>query len=171
MTVIVDTDERSGVLPQDFLGVWRIWDISAQRWLYRKHRFDEGAAFFEDDELAEYWVWSDRLIFNQDLTIDNSEMTLYYYAYWPEIVYQNESGTITLVDEDIIVPQWAIGPLMHLTAAFCLQPGAIQAARTRQWNIRVDSGRPTDNSRAVQAREHFYWWGALMALVPPLDWR
>lgn len=169
--LVVDADERSAVLPPDFLEVWRIYDADEKRWMYRKRKFNEGAYRYDDDEVEEFWLWGGDLLFERSLTIGASELTLYYYAYWPEISYEEESGGYTILDGEILCPPWAVAPLCHLTSAFCLIPGAIQAARTRQWNIRIDSGTPLDNSRAQQAREHVWWWNTLVNLAIPLDWR
>jgi len=76
---------------------------------------------------------------------------------------------VVITEDKILVPRWAEAALVHLTTAFCLQPQAVEAAKTRQWNIKIDSGRPTDNSRAVQARELLWWYNMLVGAYPPLD--
>ena len=172
MPLSVDTDERSAILPPDFLGVWRIYDSDAQRWMTPMRSPQQGSVRYDDDELSQYWVWGGKLRFERSVTINSGDIVLHYWAYWPEVEYTTDSeGEIVMTANEIVPPPWSILPLCHLTAANLLVPAAIQAARIRQWNIRVDSGNPLNNPRAQQAREHLYWWATLLAMVPPKDWR
>lgn len=166
-----DAGKRSAILPPDFLAVWRIYDSDRQRWLRQMENPGAGAVRYVDDELAQFWVWGSQLKFERTVEIGSSDLTLYYWAYWPEIEYKLSDDDYIILANEILVPAWSVLALCHLTAATCLQPGALQAARIRQWNIRVDSGRPTDNSRAQQAREHLWWWHAILNGVPPRSWQ
>jgi len=167
-SVTVDTDGRSAVLPPGLLDVWRVYDSDNERWLRRLVMGPEGGVRYDDDDLDFYWLWAGKLRFEREV---DPSLVLYYWAYWPEVEYDESGESLQIVQGDIVVPPWAIHPLLHLTAAYCLQPGAIQAARTRQWNIQVDSGTPLHNVRAQQAREHWWWWNELLGKVPPVDRR
>ena len=95
------------------------------------------------------------------------DFDLWYYAYWPDVEYREDDDVIT--EDKILVPEWAEGPLLHLAVAFCLQPKATQAAVTRQWNIKIDSGTPVQNSLESHARELMWWYNLLLSSYPPLD--
>ena len=162
----IDSDGRSAELPDDFFDVYRVLHLEDERYLFPAKPPIPGARRSADSELDYYQIWGRRLIFERDIT--KGDIELYYWAYWPEIEYRVENDDVTVVTEEIAVPAWTILPLCHLTAATCLQPGAIQAARTRQWNIEVDSGNPVQNSRASQAQEHLWWWNALISKMTPV---
>lgn len=163
--IVVNNDERSAILPADFLGIKAIYDSAAALWL-RAMRIAQGSVRYDDGDVQQFWIWGNKLHFERDVTIGGSDVLLYYWAYWPEVV---EVDDVVEMGQ-IIIPSWAEMPLCHLTAATCLAPGAISAARIRNFNISVDSGRPTDNSRAVQAREHLFWWNQAIEMVAPSDW-
>ena len=62
--------------------------------------------------------------------------TLYYAAYWAEP---------KLDDEYIEAPPVVIPGLAFYAASYCLLPRATASATLRQFNVKVDSGTPTEN--------------------------
>jgi len=162
----MNSDGRSAELPDDFYDVYRVLHLEDEIYLRPYGVPASGSRRAKTSENNYYWSWGRRLIFERDVTTGDIE--LYYWAYWPEVEYRVDNSTVTILSQEIAVPSWAVLPLCHLTAATCLQPGAIQAARTRQWNIEVDSGNPVQNSRASQSQEHLFWWNALLSKVPPV---
>jgi hypothetical protein len=171
--VTADSDGRSVIVPADFLGVWRIYDEDQSRWMHHMPPPEGGQVYYNSDEICQYWSWGSTITLDKTVSLSGSGLVLYYVAYWPEIAVelQSDEETYICTSGAIVLPPWTILPVLHLTAATLMMPGAIEAARTRQWNIRVDSGTPTDNVRAQQAREHLRWWNNLLALVPPIQWR
>ena len=168
-SLTMEDDERSAVLPDDFVAVWKIYDSDRRRW-YSEYK--PGATYKRstDAELGQYWVWGNKLYFERSIDIDSTDATLYYAAYWPEITYTEVEGEYVYPNDEVLVPNWAELPLTHLAAATCLQPGAIEAAKNRNYNLSViDSGTPIQNSRAQQAREHLWWWVTLLGMVKPRD--
>jgi hypothetical protein len=162
----VNSDGRSCELPDDYFDVCRVWFADTQRFAYHKTSWIQGETMRTNQEIDRFWIWGRKLLF--DRTIETDEATLYYWAYWPEVHYRVAADdTLEYVAEEIIVPPWSFAALMHLTAAIVLQPGAISAARIRNWNMKVDSGTPEENSRAAQAREHWRWWRDILSSVPP----
>jgi len=166
----IGSDGRSAILPPDSLGVQRIYNADTQRWMRRMPVQMDTDRRMEDAELGQWWVWGGTLYLEQTFKTTSADLTLYYYAYWPDVEYKSVDGKEEVVENDIITPPWAEIALCHLTAAQCLVPGSIEAARLRQWNIRIDSGTPIQNSRAMQAREHLWWYNTLIGIVPPTDW-
>lgn len=171
-TLTIDRDTRSAILPSDLLDVWRIYDADEQKWLVRHQYQKQGGIRYDDDDLDSFWIWGRTLWLNKEVSVGSQDLTLYYWAYWPEVIYElDDEGDVSLRQEEILVPPWSILPLCHLTAATCFQPGAVQAAEIRTWNIKIDSGVPIQNSRASQAREHLWWWNTLLGSVPrPEGW-
>jgi hypothetical protein len=167
----VETGLRSAILPSDFLAVYRIYDAGTARWMRPMRRPQPGVVRSDSAELSQYWVWGGVLHFERTVNLGDTDITLYYWSYWPEVEYEVVNDEVEMTHNEVLLPPWAILPCAHLTAANLLVPGAIQAARIRNWNIRIDSGVPTDNIRATQAREHLFWYEKLMAFVVPAQWR
>lgn len=168
----IDSDNRSAVLPEDFMAVWRIHEGDREEWMVPMPRPVQGQVFQYDKELAQYWTWGQVLMFTE--TVTSVTVTLYYWGYWPEVAFtldEENENIVVYTEEQIVVPPWAMLPLCHLTAATCLAPGALEAARSRQWNITVDSGNPVQNARAVQAKEHLTHYEWLIGRIPPPKWR
>jgi len=151
-------DDRSIALPSDYISLLGLYDADNSRWWVRMPIVDGGYRA-DDTEERRYWTFGGTLYVERDMD-DADDITLYYYAYWADIV-----------DDDSVmaIPLWAELPCMHLASAFCLQPGAMQAADIRTWNISVDSGNPIQNSRATHAREHLFWWERILSKVTPVD--
>lgn len=168
-----DADGRSAILPNDFLDVWRIYDEDEQMWLKRMPIPLEGATRYPDDELGQYWIWGGYLYLEKTLGLTDSQLTLYYMAYYPELEYEldtSEEEGLVVTQDQILIPPWAVLPCTHLATAQLLAPGSIEAARNRNYNLRIDSGTPSDNARALQAREHLFWWNTLVGMVSPGMW-
>ncbi len=151
----------SFVLPDDLIDIGAVYSLDLAQFL-RPMRFVSGGSYQEGaEDTPSFWVWGRTLVCE---TQQASSVRLYYYADWPEVVLD---GAGQCTEGNILAPSWSILPLMHLAAAIVLQPMAIDSARNREFNISFDSGRPTDNSRAQQAKEHLTWWEQLMGKVPP----
>jgi hypothetical protein len=162
--VTVGSDGRTAALPSDFLDVVMIYDTASYQ-VYGRRQWDQRGQRSAVSANYAYWVWNGQLYFDTSLP---STVRLEYLATWPEVTFTlNEDDEVVVDRYDLAVPQWAELPLVHLTAAQVLQPQAIQAAMSRNSNIRIDSGQPEDNSRRVQAREHYWWYQTLIGLVPP----
>ncbi len=163
--LVLDPDHRQALVPPDLMEVSAIYDHTNLRFWSPAH-FQQGG--FRDDvteEGFEYWTWGGKLHLER-CSIAGTKLTLYYYAYWPDVELEIQDGQALPTQPDILVPDWAELPLVHLAAANVLQPMAIASARGREYNIMVDSGKPTDNARAQQAREHYWWWNELINRFP-----
>ena len=168
-TLLPEDDGRSAALPADFLAVKALYDAEASRWWQSLKLPREGAYRSAEESNRVYWVHGRTLYLEQD--VDENNIDLLYYAYWPDMETETLDGTLAVTNgEEVMIPLWAELPCLHLTAAYVLQPGAIQAADIRQWNISVDSGNPLHNVRAAQAREHLWWWDMCLGRVPPVDY-
>lgn len=163
----LESDGRTAVLPSDFYEMGRLYDPVENRW-WQQHQWQPGGLYNETWENPTFTIWGGILYLHDDVSSDNS-FDIWYYAYWPDVAYRIEGDAVVVTEDKVLIPKWGEAALVHLAAAFCLQPQAVEAAKTRQWNIKIDSGRPTDNSRAVQCRELLWWYNALTSMYPPLD--
>ena len=152
----------------DFVSIAGIYDADDLEWWMSASYPARGGWRTEDESLNLWWIWGETLYFEREVETTD-DLTLYYWAYWPDLELETVNSTVTEVVGDIIVPRWAELPCAHMCAAYCLQPGAMQAARLRQWGMQDDSGNPLHNSRALQAREHLQWWDELLGRVKPVD--
>lgn len=167
-SLVLRADGRSAVLPEDFLAIAGIYDGDDSEW-WQAAEYPTRASWRADDEnLNLWWIWGDILYFERD--VDSSDdLSLYYWSYWPEMEVETVNSVDAEVRGDIAIPRWAELPCCYLTAAYCLEPGAMQAADLRQWGMSDDSGNPLQNSRALQARENLWWWDELLRRVKPAD--
>lgn len=165
MPLVIDRGNRSAVLPDDLYAVDAIYDGDIEQW-WRPMRREPGDIRYEDDDLPEYWVWGDRLFMEKDVEYDSTDVTLYYWGYYPEIEYTQNNGEVTITQPQIYSPLWAESALFHLTTAFCWTPGAVMAADINEYKITVDSGNPLQNPRSQQAREHLFWWNVILESHP-----
>ncbi len=155
---------RTVPLPADFAEMGILYDPKLFK-TYTRKELNEGVNRNDAyDQSFEYWTWGGNLILDTNLS---STFKLWYFAYWPNVEYTvNPDKTATLMVDEVLVPRWACLPLLHLTAAYCLDPNAIRAAMDRNFDISIASGTPIMNSRAQQAREHAWWYDYLLGKHP-----
>jgi hypothetical protein len=168
MVLELEEDGRTAVLPTDFVRAYRIYDSGEERWWWPKRHWRPGDYRPDDDDSLMYWMWGGRLYFEYELNVDQTEVVLYYQAYYPDVEYEVEDdGELTLTQPSIYTPAWAEVPLMHLTAAHVLQPMEIASSNLNQYKIRVESGHPEHNPRAQSALFHLRWYETLLGWFAP----
>jgi hypothetical protein len=161
----VNRDLRTVDLPPDFLEVGMVYDPTNTRFLY-KAKFQNGTLREVLSEANEFWIWGGKLMFERTVSL-SERIVMYYYAHWPKVIMTGDIVT----EGDILVPQWSVAALMHLTSAFLLHPSAIQSAMSREYNIMIDSGTPIMNSRMQQAWEDLRMYAELVSKHTPQDRR
>jgi hypothetical protein len=173
MTLEIDTDERSAVLPDDFFEVMGIYDSYEEYW-WRRMSVQPGDYRDTDSDLPEYWIWDGKMLLERDIDIGSTDLTLYYWAYYPDVEF--EVGTsegeenpedITYTQETVYTPRWAESAMLHLCTAFCWQPLSIEASDINEWRIEVDAGTPMHNPRQSAAWDHYRWWNELLGRISP----
>lgn len=111
----------------------------------------------EDSYPVGYWVTEDTLHLGRTA---EAAFTLHYHAYWP----------IPTGDDDlVIVPRWARQALTFYVAAMALIRKSIGFAKIRQWNTRVDSGKPTDEPLLPEAKFLLEQYAQIISDHVPLD--
>lgn len=166
MRLEIDTGNRTAILPPDFYAIESIYDSDRGIW-WRPMRRRPGDVALPDDDLPEYWIWGGRIHLEANVPYDHDDLTMYYWAYYPDVTYvEGDDGSVDVQDDIITIPMWAEPALLHLTAAFVFQPDAIAAADINQWDIKIDSGTPLMNPRAQQAREHLFWYDTIVNRFP-----
>jgi len=167
-SLTIDTGERSALLPDDFFDVKGIYDSYNEYW-WSKVTFSEGDYRDPDSDIPQYWIWDDSMILEREVDYDVDYLTLYYWAYYPEIEYSvgSTDEDITYEHETIYVPRWAESALIHLAIAYCWQPGSMLANDINEWKISVDAGTPMHNPRQAAAWDHMRWYNELLRTVSP----
>jgi len=151
-------------LPDDLLEVGQVYDPGGNL-IYAPMKFQPGGYRSDSSDMPTFWVWGNKLHFETAIT---GEIDLYYFAYWPDVTYRlQDDEQVEIVNGDILIPAWAELPLLHLTAASILQPLAVESARNREYNTKIDAGTPDDNARRTQAREHLWWYRELLGQHTP----
>jgi hypothetical protein len=133
------SDTASFELPDDF---YRVNLVEWQRTDYYRKYLEEvprrpGWEFpsteaDEDSYPVGFWIEDDVLYLGRTAEVD---FTLHYLAYWP--IPSGDASSIT-------VPRWARQALVFYISAMALLRKSVGFAKIRQWNTRMDSGRPTD---------------------------
>ncbi|KRT69454.1 MAG: hypothetical protein XU15_C0011G0136 [candidate division NC10 bacterium CSP1-5] len=164
-SLVIREGGRLADLPVDFFEMGMIYDPANSK-IWAKRRFQEDGYRSETDQELAFWVWGN--VLHLETPSSNRELVLHYYATWPAIEYRLDGdGNVLVVQPEIYIPMWAEHPLSFLAGAFILQPQAVASSMNREYNIKLDSGTPVDNSRAAQAREMWNWYKNLIALHPP----
>jgi len=162
----IETGKRQAVLPSDFLAMEGIYDADRERW-WRPMRRRPGDVRYTDEELPEFWTWSNQVFLEDEISYTAGDLTLYYWAYYPDVEYTVAGDTITYTQEQVYTPMWAELAMCHLVTATCMMPGEVFASDINQYKIRIESGTPLHNPRAQSADFHLTWWNTLMDKFPP----
>jgi hypothetical protein len=171
----IEEGGREALLPPDFYKVEGLYDADEERWWWPMRR-RPGDVRPADDDVLEFWIRGNRMFLETELDYYNNDMTLYYWAYYPDVEYvevenEQDGGSMYVTPdvrkEEILIPAWAESALCHLTASFVHQPGSITAADINQWDIKIDSGTPLMNPRAEQAKLHLWWYDTIINRHPP----
>lgn len=165
MQLVVDRDNRTALLPEDFIEVAMVYDAGEAMFLNRA-KFQHGTLHDEYEDNDDFWVWGRTLYLERSVGF-SEDLTLHYYAYYPAVEWTEIDDEFLVSAGDILVPRWAELALTHLTVASILQPHAVVASMSRNYNIMIDSGTPVMNSRAQQAMEHLKWYTELIAMHTP----
>ena len=89
-------------------------------------------------------------MFIEETQVFNS-LTLDYFADWPSVEYTvKDDKTTAITIDDIYVPRWSLQPLLHLTAAYCLDP---QCNPRRRWTATTTSRSPAARRIMNSARK------------------
>ncbi len=162
----IDTGKRSIILPGDFYMVDSIYDSNREKW-WRSMRRRPGDIRYTDEDLPEFWVWGNEMFLEDNVSYGSTDLTLYYWAYYPEVEYETVDNVTTVQGEQIHTPDWAELALVHLVTATCMMPGEVFAADINQYKIRIESGTPLHNPRAESAKYHLWWWNTIIDSFPP----
>lgn len=96
------------------------------------------------DVARAYWEWPSgyvTLTFAPIVEVDKLELD--YFGIWSAPTHD---------DFELHFPDWLEHPFCYLVAARAMDPQATQASMIRQWNTRLDSGNPEDNTLIQHAR-------------------
>jgi hypothetical protein len=74
------------------------------------------------------------------------EIRVYYTAYF------NKPSTKDDLDFELETPRYALAGMLYWACAHCVIPFSTSAAQVRNWNQKIDSGKPTDNPLEANAR-------------------
>jgi hypothetical protein len=162
----VEADGRVAILPSDLYAIDRVYDANYERWWYPTS-YRPGDVQYQDPDTLEFWTWDNQMFLESEISPGSTDLTLYYWAYYPPVEYTTGSdGAIAVQEESVKTPRWGEAPLIHLATAFLMQPGEVFASDINEYKILVDSGNPEHNPRAQSAMYHLNWYDALMGRFP-----
>jgi hypothetical protein len=148
---------NSCLLPSDFLAVEGVYEIHYQVFIPRIDiRADR--SLFDTWGNAWYEYPSGTLKFMNDIM---SGIDLYYAAHFTdpsaptlESYYDYDDEGLAIDDFIMDFPDIAINAVVMYTCSYCLNQKAVRSAGIRQFNTKVDSGAPGDNTEQKMA-DHF----------------
>ena len=149
---------RTCLLPSEFIAVEGVYDNHYQVFIPRIDLRADRTLF---DVWANAWFEypTGTLQFMNDI---QNGVTLYYASHFtdPSIIdtadyngYDDVTG-ITIDDFVMDFPDIAINAVVMYSASYCLNQKAVRSAGIRQFNTKVDSGQPGDNTEQKMA-DHF----------------
>jgi hypothetical protein len=115
-----------------------------------------GMAFNATTEHKGFREWPSGSIELDFVPKADETLEMNYYRVWPVPTDDNF---------EIPFPVWMEHPFSYLVGAFALDPEGVQAALIRQWNTRLDSGNPEDNTLIQQSRYFTQQANRLLGLV------
>jgi hypothetical protein len=74
------------------------------------------------------------------------EFTIYYQAYWSKPSSETDDAFV------LPMPSAALNGMLYWACAHCMVPGSVTSAQIRQFNTKVDSGSPVDNTLEAMAK-------------------
>jgi len=168
MTLKLESDGRTAILPSDFYAVHAIYDAreDGELW-WREMRYRPGDVRYLDDELPEFWIWGNQMFLEDDVSVDSDDLTLYYWAYYPDVTYTGSGNSLTMTQETIYTPPWAENALAHLASAGVMAPLEVFSSDISQFKIKVESGTPIQNPRMESMKFHLWWWEHVLNQFPP----
>lgn len=168
-TMVFDTGGREAILPDDFYMVRSIYDSGNERfWSPIEH--GPGMIRLTNEDRLQYWTFGNRLFLESIKSVAATDLTLYYWAYYPKIEYsEDSSGVVTIEAGQVLTPRWAERALCHLTASGIMMPLEIEASNLNNYRIRIESGNPEHNPRAQSAEFHLRWYLELVGRFPRAD--
>jgi hypothetical protein len=87
---------------------------------------------------------------------------VYYTAYF------NKPETKDNLDFELETPRYAFAGMLYWACAHCVIPFSTSAAQVRNWNQKIDSGKPTDNPLEANARFYRQLFIDEMTRVPKI---
>ena len=120
-------------VPEDLIEVEAILDVTNNIFL-EQVPMKVGKGLSANGQLGWYIYPTGTIVFTNDLGDSGAE--LYYSAYW----VKPEDD-----EEELETPDICVSALTMFAASYCLLNSASQASSIRQFNMKVDSGKPTDN--------------------------
>jgi hypothetical protein len=137
-TVDEDTEEavadsRSYSLPVACIEIENVYDSHIGEFIPRIE-MAIGDALIASSGNGWYTYPSGRITFTAALT---DEVSIYYSSLWDK----------PASDDDVLDPPgMSLTAILFFAASYCLLPGATSSANIRQYNTKVDSGKPVDNT-------------------------
>jgi hypothetical protein len=93
----------------------------------------------------------------------NRQIRVYYTAYF------NKPETLDDLDFELETPRYSFAGILYWTCAHCVIPFSTSAAQVRNWNQKIDSGKPTDNPLEANARFYRQLFLDEMTRVPKIS--
>jgi hypothetical protein len=161
----------TALLPSDFMAVEGIYDQHYQTFIPRQDIRADRSLF---DTWGNAWFEypSGTLQFMNDIT---SGVDLYYAGHFTdpclptlESYYDYDDEGLNIDDFVMDYPDIANTAIIFYCASYCLNQKAVLSANIRQFNTKVDSGQPGDNTEQKMADHFLRRFEYELQRIPPM---
>lgn len=171
-TIHVESGGRVADFPSDLYVIDRLYDANNERFWWPVS-FRPGDYRYADEDVLQFWVWGSQIILEKEILTTSQDLTLYYWAYYPQVTYttSGEGNTLaaTAQEEIVYTPRWAEPALMHLCVSFMMVAGEIFASDINEYRLAIEAGNPIQNPRLESSKWHMQRYLGLVAMYPRAD--
>jgi hypothetical protein len=161
-TIIADGVLDRFPLPADLYAIEAIQDVESS-YFAEKDIFSYGKVRSLQNEKTFTWMEYPRGSLYLSRILDQGRgIRVYYTAYF------NKLETKDNLDFELETPRYAFAGMLYWACAHCVIPFSTSAAQVRNWNQKIDSGKPTDNPLEANARFYRQLFIDEMTRVPKI---
>lgn len=149
-------------LPVDYYAIEAIQDVSTGIFA-EKDLLQPGRVRNAQSDKTFTWMEYPRGTLNLSRVLEEGRgIRVYYTAYF------NKPETKDSLDFELETPRYALAGILYWVCAHCVIPFSTSAAQVRNWNQKIDSGKPTDNPLEANARFYRQLFIDEMTRVPKM---
>jgi len=137
--------------PVDFEGVVSLISEGHEFFADPINRTDGLHPYAVSGQSIVYSIWPENVINLPSPIGASNTLRVRYFAYYPHPAIPTEDEPEAGIDDDILVPRWALQPIVQLVSHYLVNNLAVQSAGIDRWKDKTDSGTPEDNALRVQA--------------------
>jgi len=150
-------------LPADYYAIEAVQDVSTGIFA-EKDLLQPGRMRNAQSDKTFTWMEYPKGSLYLSRVLDNGRQVRAYYT-----AYFNKPATKDDLTFELETPRYALAGMLYWACAHCVIPFSTSAAQVRNWNQKIDSGKPTDNPLEANARFYRQLFIDEMTRVPKIS--